>query len=551
MSGIDPSPCEARAKILLVDDQPTNLLALRAVLDDLGQELLEARSGQEALRHLLHHDFAAVLLDIEMEGLDGFETAQLIRGRERSRDTPIIFLTAFDTPDFSAEKAYALGAVDYLVKPVVPIILRAKITGFVELYKKTERLRQLERAEYERRLAEERQRWQLQRLQEEAAREKRNAEALADLDRRKDEFLALLGHELRNPLAPIRNAVALLDQADLGGSAEQARAIIDRQSRLLARLVDDLLDVSRVRHGKITLHREQVDLAAAVATAVETSRPLVEARRHHLEVTLPPGPVFLDADPARLAQVAVNLLTNAAKYTPPGGRIWLTAHTEEGRVVLRVRDTGVGIAADMLERIFEPFAQISRSLDSDSQWGLGVGLSLVKTLVEMHGGTVTATSPGPGQGAEFIVCLPLTAGEAAEVRPAAVETPASGHPLRILVVDDNEAQAESLALLLGCDGHDVRTACDGPRALEAAAAFRPQAVLLDIGMPGMDGYEAARRLRQQSSSEKMLLVALTGYGRAEDVERAHAAGFDRHLVKPAEPAEVRRLLASATAGARA
>jgi signal transduction histidine kinase len=541
---------EPRTKILLVDDQPANLLALGAILRDLGEDLVEARSGEEALRHLLHADFAAVLLDIKMEGLDGFETARVIRGRERCRDTPIIFLTAFDTAAFSAEKAYALGAVDYLVKPIVPVILRAKVAGFVDLYNKTERLRHLERAAYERRLAEERHLWQLQRLREEADRERKNAEALAELDRRKDEFLALLGHELRNPLAPIRNAVAALGRADLG-AAEQARGIIDRQSRLLARLVDDLLDVSRIRHGKITLHRERVDLAAAVAAAVETCRPLLEARGHDLVVALPPGPVCLDADPARLAQVVVNLLTNAAKYTPPGGHVWLAAQAERACVVLRVRDTGVGIAADMLGRVFEPFAQLDRSPSSAWQWGLGVGLSLVKALVEMHGGSVTATSPGPGRGAEFIVRLPLAAGEAVAARPAATEASrAAVRPLRVLVVDDNQAQVESLAVLLGLDGHEVRTAADGPRALEEAAAFRPQAVLLDIGLPGMDGYEVARRLRQQPRPERMLLVALTGYGSAEDVGHARAAGFDHHLVKPAEPAEVRRLLAAGAAGGR-
>jgi signal transduction histidine kinase len=547
----------ARANILLVDDQPANLLALEAVLASLGQNLVRANSGDDALRHLLADDFAVVLLDLNMPGLDGFATARLIRGRERSRHTPIIFLTAGDGADFPLVRAYELGAVDYLVKPLVPEILRAKVAVFVELAQKTERLRQMERAEGERRLAEERQRWELARAQEEADRQRRRAEELAEADRRKDEFLALLGHELRNPLAPIRNAVAVLRRA--GGlapsarsesAAEQARGVIERQVAHMARLVDDLLDISRITTGKIVLRKQPVELGSAIEHALETCRPLLEARGHHLAVELPPG-LWLEADPARLKQVIVNLLTNAAKYTEPGGRVGLRAVPQGDSVVLRVWDSGVGIPPDMLDRIFEKFTQVDRSPSSASQWGLGVGLSLVKALVELHGGSVTAASAGPGQGSTFTVHLPglvapprLTQPCHQAARQGEAGSPV-GRPLRVLLVDDNADGAFVLAELLRHSGHEVRTAANGPAALEAARCWRPQAVVLDIGLPGMDGYEVARRLRLLEGMAGALLVALTGYGRDEDRRHALEAGFNAHLVKPADPDELRQMLAGA------
>jgi signal transduction histidine kinase len=373
------------ANVLLVDDQPANLLSLEATLEDLHYNLVAASSGAEALRLLLSGDFAAVILDVQMPGLDGFETAKLIRGRDRSRHTPIIFLTAHELNRLTVEEAYALGAVDYIVKPISPVILRSKVAGFVELYVRT---REAERLEAERRVAEER------------------AEALREMNRLKDEFLAVLAHELRNPLAPLSNAVEVLrmrPDPDLRWAVD----MISRQVKHMNRLVEDLLEVSRVTRGKVSLRKERADLAQAVADGVEACRPLLEARRHRLEVTAPPG-LWLEGDPTRLAQVVCNLLNNAAKYTPEGGHVRVTAARERDEAVLRVADDGIGIRPEVLPRVFDLFVQdeAGRTL---AQGGLGIGLSLVRSLVEMHGGSVEARSDGPGKGSEFVVRLPAAA----------------------------------------------------------------------------------------------------------------------------------------------
>jgi signal transduction histidine kinase/CheY-like chemotaxis protein len=381
---------------------------------------------------------------------------------------------------------------------------------------------------------------QRQRLEKEL---QRRADELADADRRKDEFLAMLGHELRNPLAPIRNAVHLLRRlAASDPNLRQPTDLIERQVQAMTRLVDDLLDVSRITRGKIQLRREPVDLAAAVTRGVETARPLIDAHGHVLTVTLPPEPIRLEADPTRLAQVIGNLLTNAAKYTEQGGHIGLTVERRPGEAAVRVRDDGVGIPAALLPQVFDLFAQGDRS-PARSEGGLGIGLTLVKNLVEMHGGRVEARSEGPGQGSEFVVRLPLPDEQAPNEGEAAAGGRRPVPPRRVLVVDDNVDAAESLATLLRVDRHEVRTAHDGPTALEEAATFRPEVVLLDIGLPKMDGYEVARRLRGQDGFQKALLVALTGYGQEEDRRRAAAAGFDAYLVKPADPAALHDLLA--------
>jgi PAS domain S-box-containing protein len=906
------SPPAPKANILLVDDHPANLLALEALLDDLGHNLVRASSGEEALRLLADRDFAVVLLDVQMHGLDGFETAKRIRGRDRSRHTPIIFLTAHDDNRLSPEEAYALGAVDYLQKPIVPIILRAKVAGFVELFQKTEQvrlqaeqLRQLERREFERKLAEENARyraltehssdavtlldpdgtilysspsslrvlgygpdefigrsclelvhpddreriaarltdlgrapgatttvemrarhqdgswrwvecvgtnllaepavkaivvnyrditerrrttealrdseerfrqlaeninavfwmtdpqkdrilyvspayetvwgrprsslyeqplsfldavhpddrervltWSLEpqargettdveyrvvrpdgsirwmrdrgfpvrgpsgevyrmagiaediteRKQAEASlyeseqrlraildnwpsvifvkdlegryllanracegysgeppermlgktdydyfpREiaeryraddlnvlhtgtavryeesgalrgegrasltvkfplcdaagrpyavcgiatditdlKRAEQALKEADRRKDEFLAMLAHELRNPLAPIRNAVQVMNLLAGGEpNLQRAREMIERQVKHLARLVDDLLDVSRITRGKINIRKEPVELASVIARAAETSRPLLETRRQALAVTLLPEPVLVEGDATRLAQVFANLLNNAAKYTNEGGRVTVTVERAGGEVVVRVRDTGIGIPAELLPRVFDLFTQGDRSL-ARSEGGLGIGLTLVRRLVEMHGGRVEAFSDGPGKGSEFVVRLPILERRRgrrtglAEAEAARPQTAAR----RILVVDDNQDAAESLALLLRAEGHEVRTAPDGATALDLVPAYQPEVVLLDIGLPKMDGYEVARRLRAREGGRCGLLVALTGYGQEEDRRRATEAGFDAHLVKPADLGVLHELLRQGKDGA--
>jgi len=376
---------------------------------------------------------------------------------------------------------------------------------------------------------------------------KRAEQALRDADRRKDEFLATLAHELRNPLAPLRNGLQVMKLATGdAGAVERARGMMERQLSQMVRLIDDLLDVSRITRGKLALRRERVDLAAVVQSAVEASRPLVEASAHRLTVALPPEPVWLDADPARLAQVLSNLLTNAAKYTDRGGDIRLTAGRYGGEAVVRVTDTGVGIAAEHLPRLFEMFSQVAPALDR-SQGGLGIGLSLVKGLVEMHGGTVEARSEGPGKGSEFVLRLPAADGPPdGRTQQHVTGVEAAARPRRrILVADDNRDAADSLAVMLRLAGHEVHVAHDGRAAVEAAGWFRPDVALLDIGMPQLNGYEAARLIRGRPHGRAVVLVAVTGWGQDEDKRRAAEAGFNHHLTKPADPAALETLLAGA------
>ncbi len=374
---------------------------------------------------------------------------------------------------------------------------------------------------------------------------KQMEEVLKETDRRKDEFLAMLAHELRNPLAPIRHAVQIF--RELGTEDPRlhwARELIDRQVNHLARLVDDLLDVSRLVQGRITLHWETVDLAAVIAQAREASEPLIQSRHHTLSVTLPDEPLPVRADVVRLVQVIQNLLTNAAKYTPEGGRIELEARRENDQAIIQVRDTGIGLSPEVLPHIFELFMQGERGLDR-SQGGLGIGLTVVKRLVELHGGRIEARSNGPGRGSEFTVCLPLgTTPPTGHRTVAAPGQRSPGAPRRILVVDDQVDVAESLALVLELEGHQVKTALDGPTALELATEFQPDVVLLDLGLPEMDGYVVAQRLRARPETQNVLLIAVTGYGRQEDRERTQATGFDHHLVKPIDLEELGALLAA-------
>jgi PAS domain S-box-containing protein len=371
---------------------------------------------------------------------------------------------------------------------------------------------------------------------------RRRDEELLAADRRKDQFLAMLAHELRNPLAPIRNAVELMRQVEtLDAAFQPAREMVERQVKHLARLVDDLLDISRLASGSIRLRKEPVDLGAVVQRAVDGVRPLIDSRSHTLSVRLPAEPVRLEADPTRLEQVISNLLNNAAKYTMPGGHLGVTAERVGEEAVVRVCDTGIGVPPDVLDRVFEPFMQSDGSL-ARTDGGLGVGLTLVRSLVEMHGGKVEAASPGLGQGSEFVVRLPAPAGFTAALRdqPFAATSPRS---LRVLVVEDNIDAAESLATLLRLWSHDVQVVHDGCKALEAAREQHPEVVLLDIGLPGLDGYQVARCLRDDLHLDHALLVAMTGYGQPEDRRRSREAGIQYHFVKPVEPLVLRNLLA--------
>ena len=368
------------------------------------------------------------------------------------------------------------------------------------------------------------------------------AGALADLHRRKDEFLAMLSHELRNPLAPISNAVHLLRfRKDEDPIQNQARGIIERQLGQLTLLIDDLMEVSRISTGRIHLHEEQLALNGIVKNALETVRPLIAKHRHSLELDLSPQIIWLFADAARLEQVVVNLLTNAAKYTDDDGSIWLSVQQEGDEAVLRVRDSGVGIAPELLPHIFDLFTQAERSLDR-SQGGLGIGLCLVKRLVELHRGKVEVTST-LGQGSEFVVRLPVAPAYTAIPSTPSVKAGQTGHALRVLVVDDSVDSAETVAMVLEVSGHEVRKVHDGPAALVAALDYLPQVILLDIGLPGMNGFEVATRLRQQPALGNVVLIAMTGYGEASARKRSKEAGFDHHLVKPADFAKLLEILA--------
>ena len=369
-------------------------------------------------------------------------------------------------------------------------------------------------------------------------------EALTRADQRKDEFLAVLSHELRNPLAPIRSAMDVLrGSLKPDPDVEWATGVITRQVDQMTRLIDDLLDVSRITRGKVRLLRESIELGAVVAAAVETSRPLIEQRGHTLDIQLPPEPIRLHGDALRLAQVIANLLNNSAKYSDEGSSILVTAQVHDGGLEVCVRDHGMGIAADFLPHIFDTFAQSDRSLDR-AHGGLGIGLTLVKSLVEMHGGTVVANSDGPGQGSEFVVRLPLSAPDASSAAPGVAPTAAASVSCRILMADDNVDFAESVARLLRRRGHEVHLAHDGLLALRMAEELTPTVVILDIGLPGLNGFDLARSLRALRGPEDLFIVAVSGYGRDEDRARARDAGIDEHLTKPIQIDTLTALLAA-------
>ena len=372
-------------------------------------------------------------------------------------------------------------------------------------------------------------------------------QALKETDRKKDEFLATLAHELRNPLAPIRNGLHVIKLAGNDAAAvEQARSMMERQLEQMVRLVDDLMDVSRISRGRIELRRQRVQLAAVVGSAVEASRPLIEQMRHKLTITLPKDPVIVDADSTRLAQVFMNLLNNAAKYSDRPGHIQLDATRQGSEVVVSVKDTGIGVDAGQLPTLFDLFSQVDRASER-SQGGLGIGLHLVKKLVELHGGLVEACSEGLGKGSKFVVRLPIAVGEQ-HVRQNSVDTikAAGSTRLRILVVDDNKDAASSLAMMLELMGNDVRTAHDGSEAIEAAAEFLPYVVLLDIGLPKVNGYEVCRQIKQQAWGKHMVVIAVTGWGQTDAKQQSEQAGFDLHMVKPVDPQALKELLSAAT-----
>jgi signal transduction histidine kinase/DNA-binding response OmpR family regulator len=658
-----------KVNILVVDDLPEKHVVFRSILDELGQNIISARSGQEALRYILEQEFAVILLDVNMPDIDGLETASLIRQYKKSSQTPIVFITAY-VDERQAKRGYALGAVDYIPSPVVPEVLRSKVRVFVELFRMNRQLQQqaiareaLARSEAAREAAEDAihrsdflsessQRMsrslnlndtiaaildlcvpvlgdrailgipdvdggvrrlemhpapraedaevfspQLRAAADQVIREKqfrlwrgpgdraaaicplmagdeiRGALALLgrtdqfdgtrialirefasrasiamenarlysvvqEADRRKNEFLAMLAHELRNPLAPIRNAVHIMQGDNVTPpTMKWARDVIGRQADHMSRLIDDLLDVSRIVQGKVVVKPERLTLASLVERSVEASSPRIAAREQALRVELPEQAVMLNGDAVRLAQVLSNLINNASKFSGPNTKITLSAAYSEGEVAISVKDEGAGIDPAFLPHIFDLFAQADQSLDR-AQGGLGIGLTLVKHLVELHGGRVAAYSEGVGRGAEMVITLPARLAAEGDVDAAIPRRnkPAGDgkEPARILVVDDLAASAETLMTLLEMEGFEVKIASEGLAALKIAEDFRPDVVLLDIGLPGMNGFEVAHRLRSQPESRDALLIALTGYGEAESRTRSAQAGFDFHMVKPAD-----------------
>jgi two-component system, sensor histidine kinase len=523
----DTRPILLPLPILVVDDVPANLVAMEVALASLNREILKASSGTEALAHLLERDVCLVLLDVQMPGLDGFETAEIIRARERSRHLPIIFVTAYDESSADVRRAYRLGAVDFLFKPIETEILVAKASVFMTLQDQAEELaaerlrRDFEaaRGDYEMRL-----------LRHQMEREQATNAALAEIDRRKDDFLAILGHELRNPLAPIRAAIELV-KARPDRLTPKTIDILDRQTLQLTRLLDDLLDVSRIKANKIELHHDLHDLRDIVELAISTVRPRIDAREHELVVELGDANIRVRGDHARLVQVVTNLLVNAARYTDPGGRIAVSCAVSDANAIVRVSDNGIGIAPELQDRIFDMFVQ--ERVRADGSGGLGLGLALAKQLVELHGGTIGVDSAGRNLGSTFAISLPLVAGEADRpARSLAEGTRERVAPLRAVVIDDNADARELLCAMLEAHGHIVMSAADGLGGLALIERDQPDVALIDIGLPGLDGFSLARAVREQHPSWRTRLVALTGYGQADDRERTKAAGFDVHLTKP-------------------
>lgn len=515
-------------------DQELDVLILAPIGKDaaLTQEVL----GRAGVRSMVCRDIeslcrgaadAGALLVTEeaIVGEARQQLARLVADQEPWCDLPVLILTRPGADSTTVAEAVAhLGNVTLMERPVrvaaLVTTVRSALRSRARQYQLRAHLRERQRAEA----------------------------ALRDAHRRKDEFLAILAHELRNPLAPIRNSLHILRlTGSIDPTVEHVREMMERQVNHMVRLVDDLLEIARFTRGKIELRKERVDLSAVIASAVDASKPLIESADLDLTVMLPPEPLALEADPVRLAQVFSNLLNNAAKFTSPKGHVWLNARREGTHVTVSVRDTGIGIPADMLARVFEMFAQADESYGR-VQEGLGVGLALVQTLVQMHGGSVEAHSEGPGRGSEFVVRLPLVADvHTAEAGSHQRQPSTSSVPCRVLVVDDNQDAADSLGILLKFLGMEVHVFHDGLSALQALESHRPAVVLLDIGMPVIDGYEVARRIRRQPQFQDIALIALTGWGQEDDRRRSLAAGFDDHLVKPADAETLQALIRSVTA----
>ncbi len=529
--------------ILLVDDESRNLDALESILDNPAYRLLRADNAERALRLLLENDVAAIVLDIKMPGVSGFELAQLIKGTKKFRQIPIVFLTAYLVDDKDVITGYGAGAVDYLTKPVNPQILRHKVAVFADLFRKTRALAELnEHLEA--------------RVQQRTAELEHSEAALREASRQKDLFLATLAHELRNPLAPLRTGLDLLLYApDRPPSMERSLVAMNRQLDHMVRLIDDLLDVARISRGKLDIRREHTELSSVIERAIETASPAF-TRRNQSVVVEAERPVAALVDATRITQIVANLLTNASKHSPSGARIRIRLRPAGDTAIIDVVDEGAGIPADQLVRVFDMFTKVDRPTQTADD-GLGIGLALSRYLAQLHGGTLTAASPGEGMGATFTLSLPtgIGTGEASDPRAGAsapalppeagdaavAPPPSSRGGLSVVVVEDNEDSADVMSAWLEQLGHSVRVAHTGPDGVALILEERPDVVLCDIGLPGMDGVDVCRRV-VDGMAVPPVMIALTGWGTESDRKRTVSAGFRHHLVKPIEPEKLRSVL---------
>lgn len=508
--------------ILLVDDQAANLAALEAILEGPDYRLIRASSADAALRALLAHDIAAIVLDIHMPDVPGVELARLIKGNSKYREIPILFLTAYEPDDHDVIAGYDVGAVDYLTKPVRPEILRSKISVFADLFRKTRELAQLNET------LEERVRARTSELEKSEA-------ALRLAAQQKDEFLAVLAHELRNPLAPIRTGLEVLTR--MGGASEHGRTlgVMRRQVDHMVRLIDDLLDVARITGGRLELKKARVDLGQVVMNAIEMCRPFIDKRQQHVEGKLAPGVLAL-ADGARVSQIVANLLHNASKFSPNGAQLVVELSFEDGTAAIRVSDPGSGIAVENLEGVFEMFASGGKG------GGLGIGLALARKLAHLHDGELVAQSEGLGRGSTFTLALPADlTGEVPASRGALDSV--RGNGTSVLIIEDNQDAAEMMHLLLAQRDYRVAVAHSGGEGLRQFREQHPRILLCDIGLPDMTGLDVCRQIRsEQGGGQRPTLIALTGWGMEQDVRRSRDAGFDHHLVKPVAPDTLFNLL---------
>ena len=537
---------ETQIAILLVDDEPRNLQVLRTILDSPGHELVEASSADEALMALMQKDFAAIVLDVRMPNLDGIELAKIIKQRKKTQHIPIVFLTAYDQGEEQIVLGYGAGAVDYITKPVNPTILRSKIGVFIELFKKTRALAEMNLA-----MAgeiEERQKAEaalreanavlLQQANDRARREKAEAaQAEAEAaNRAKDHFLAMLSHELRTPLSPVLNAVTLLQEEETcSDSMRESLATIRRNIQLEARLIDDLLDLAKIRNGKLQLHSEPVDVHDLLHRALDICKPEIAANQLRVIMDLNATELRLHADPARVQQIFWNLITNAIKYTPPGGRLTLATSNAEGMVTVEISDSGIGIAPEKIGEIFDAFTQVH---DVRSH-GLGLGLAICRALVELHGGSIGARSAGVTHGATFIVQLPAASRNIdTKSAPVAEQPSAELLPLRLLLVEDHADTIDTFTRLLVRRGYQLRSARNMAEALKVAGDYEFDVLISDIGLPDGSGLDLMRQLTASSGDRIIHGIALSGYGMQEDLDRSRAAGFTKHFIKPVDIAQV-------------